>query len=148
MLVQDNLEVLRVNVLEVDHRAHAPALPLDREQLKGLDGRVHLRPVHDVPHHVRVQEDGQLHVRAVVVTEGAIGRPVDAILQILRHGPGNLDELVADVDGEVDVVPDSAHYPRDIAKELVHPILLPRHAVLLHGVEEDLSELLAVIMFV
>ena len=107
-----------------------------------------------VPHNTRIEEEGQLCARADVVMEGAVGCLIVAVLQILRHDPGNIVKLVTGVAGKVDVVPGPAHHPGDEAEELVHQILLPRHchnqvfALVLRGVEEDLDGLLAVIAFV
>ena len=66
--------------------------------------------------------------------EGAVDRSVNAILQILCHKACNLDG--------------PAHLPGDVAEELVHPIIVPRHGHhpiltdVLHDSEEDLYGLL------
>ena len=73
MLSSKILNILRVDVLEVGHRAHTPNLLLNCEPLEGLDGRVHPSPVHGIPHRACVGEEGQLRARAGVVVEGTMG---------------------------------------------------------------------------
>ena len=72
-------------------------------------------------------------------------------LQVLQHERGDFDKLVGRAVGEVDVVPDARHHPRDVGEEFDHPVLVPGHGhdevvlVDLHDVEQDLDRLLPVV---
>ena len=89
---------------------------MDHKPLKEWDGQVYPRPVHDVPRHVRIEAEGQLHAHTDEVGEDAVGRLVDVVLQIPRNDLDNLENLVAGVVEEVYVVLDSAYHPGDVAK--------------------------------
>mmetsp|Transcript_18673 Transcript_18673/g.43732 ORF Transcript_18673/g.43732 Transcript_18673/m.43732 type:complete len:420 (-) Transcript_18673:152-1411(-) len=153
-IVEQDLEVLRRDVLKVGHGALPAVLPLDGEPVERPDGRVHPRPVHGVPDRACVREVRQLHPGLDVLLEDLVGRRLDVVLEVAAHDVRDLHELVGRVVREVDVVSDPAHHPRDVGEERVHPVLVPGHGddevvlVVLHDVEEDLDGLLPVVAVV